>query len=384
MAEYKGLLIRNALIAVVIVSTLVGFAIYTAGPIEHHIHQGSLSTSSRSAFSSQTSIYSTITTSPTSKTGGSPTTSSSSTSTSSASTQSNNPFPILNYIPTVNAKDSQGQISIYSALDTNTGTLGWVYETAQNDSLFTVSGNTLASEVASNMGKPPTSITFDSRNNITYATWDYPSLSAGGLIAISVNSIVSTPLAASVNSTPVGVSYDSQYDYLYVAQVSSIQTGIGVYDPNTGSRLALIQTSASPNSFAYDPNSGDMFVSVHNGANSTAIYDISGLSVVSNFNVTGLTGQMVYDPGNDLLYMELGSSIVVANPLYGNSTVLSLDSQNSLTTMVFDSQNQLVYAFAGDQMTMISGNESVTYNTTPYAVTSAFYVPQFNNMLAFY
>jgi hypothetical protein len=384
MAEYKGLLIRNTLIAVVIVSTLVGFAIYTAGPIEHHIHQGSLSTYSGSS-SSQTSIYATITTSPTSQTSRSSTTSSSSTSTSSASTQSNSPFPILNYIPTVNAKDSQGQISIYSALDTNTGTLGWVYETAQNDSLFTVSGNTLASEVASNMGESPTSITFDSQNNVTYATWDDSSSSAGGLIAISGNRIVSTPLAASVNSTPTGVSYDSQYDYLYVAQTSSNQTGIGVYAPNTGSRLALIQTSASSNSFAYDPKSGDMFVSVHNaGANSTAIYDISGLSVVSIFNVTGLTGQMLYDPGNDLLYMELGSSIVVANPFYGNSTVLPLNSQNSLTTMVFDSQNQLVYAFAGDQMAMISGNESVTYNTTTYAVTSAFYVPQFNNLLAFY
>src|SRR5579863_5646890 len=99
--------------------------------------------------------------------------SSSSSNTLSSTTQNSaSTTPTMVYIATNNSADIYQKAngfapSIYSALDTNTGRLGWLFETSQNDSLYTVSNNQL-SLIENNLRAYPLSMTFDNSNNLAY------------------------------------------------------------------------------------------------------------------------------------------------------------------------------------------------------------------------
>jgi len=320
-----------------------------------------------------------------------------------SSSSSNSSNPTINYIPTNNSpdyfgtpSDNLGSSSIYSALDTNTGQLGWVFETAQNDSIYTVSNNKL-SEITSNFRQTPTGITFDSQNNIAYITYYIPGGGPPGISAIVENHVVDANL--SLKSSPVEAAYDQYYNYLYVsvgprAMTNQTQLGIAVVNPDSGKQLAYIPISDGPPTlFAYDSNTGDMFAATlfYNGSMylGASIYDVRGASVVSSFTVhnASLTS-MIYNPSNEFLYLaEQNGDILVWNPSSGNQvgTIYSYSSSpNPSVAMVYDSANQYVYAFEGSEMLLISGTSVQSNTTIPHNVTSALYNPVYDSILAFY
>lgn len=297
------------------------------------------------------------------------------------------------YIASNNGPDQFQQTSIVSTLNNNTGQLGWVYESAQDDSIFTVSDNQLAL-VKNNIRGTPTSITFDSKNNVAYMTYviqDGPS----GLIAISGNSIVNTPVSQNLQSSPQNVGYDPHYDYLYVSYYPqpmepSTKVGIAIFNPNNGTQLAFIPTNSQPTGYVYDTSNGDMFAIVpftggQNTPSGVTIYDIKGLNVVSSYNVNYVdrVTNMVYNLSNGLLYLtqQMGD-IAVVNP--ANQSQAYFMQSRIVNAMVYDLQNQNVYAFVNGDILTISGTSIVATTLIAYNVASAFYDTRYNNILAFY
>ena len=318
--------------------------------------------------------------------------SSSSTSSENSTSQSSSSPPSFVYIASNNAPDQFSQTSIVSTLNNNTGQLGWIFESAQDDSIFTVSDNQLTL-VKNNIRGTPTSITFDSKNNIAYMTYvvqDGPA----GLLAISGNSLVNTPIRKNLQSSPQNAAYNPHYDYLYVSYYpqpmeASTKVGIAIFNPDNGTQLAFISTNSQPIGYAYDSSNGDMFAIVpfsgQNTPSGVTIYDIRGLNVVSSFNVNyaiGVTGT-IYNPSNGFLYLvQRTGDIAVVNP--ANQSQAYFIQTKNVNAMVYDLRNQNVYAFVSGDILTISGTSIVATTPISYNVTSALYDPQYDNTLAFY
>ncbi len=301
--------------------------------------------------------------------------------------------PSIHYIPTNNSPDIW-TTAIYSAVNTNTGTQGWVFETGQNDSLLLVSDNQIVATLDSFADETPTGIAFDSRNNLAYITNGIPGDCIAcpyGVYEVSGNSV---SYASNLNVTgwPAAIAYDPQYDYLYFSYVLNgihFEEGIGVVNPNSGAQLAYFFTGFDSQAalFAYDSNNGDMFALVPRGGGAT-LFDISGISIASSYNAPTSTISMTFDSNDNELYLGQGNgSIIIVNASNGsqvgkiNSYV---SSPNLSVVMVFDTKNGYLYAFEGPEELVISGTSVVVARPVGYDVASAFYDPVFNNILAFY
>ncbi len=306
--------------------------------------------------------------------------------------------PRFIYIPTNNTRDRYDQTAIYSTLDSNTGRMAWVYETGYNGSVLVISNNQVITKIANaSVGWPgatPTGITFDSNNSIAYITYIVPGGGPSGLAAISGDHVVSTPISSNLQSSPVNVAYDPHYDYLYVSysiqpMTPETDVGIGVFDPNNGAQLAYIPIgNGPPTEYAYDSANGDMFALVpFYGSNST-VYDVSGTSIVSSFSVSNETTSMTFNPADGYLYLaQQNGDIIVVNATNGYtiSTIHSYSpSAQPNAVLVYDSSNQLTYAFESGELLVVSGTSVVAADPVQYNVTSALYVPQYNNVLAFH
>ncbi len=280
-------------------------------------------------------------------------------------------------------------------LDTNTATQGWVFETAQNDSIYSVINNKLAL-IENNMNATPTGITFDSSNGLAYFTYAAPPAGAAGLAAISGNQIVSTPISSNLQSAPYGVAYDLYYNYLYVSYNSmgnnnnQSELGVGVFEPDSGTPVGYIpMTTGYPTLYAYDSWNGDMFAAVpnNNGTTTTTIYEIRNLAISTNFTISGTPTSMIFDSTNGYLYTALqGGNIIVSDSSSGNSVVGTIPTSGTVTAMVYDSSTQKVYAFeSSDILLSISGTSIISKAPTYYSVTSALYDAQDgSSILAFY
>jgi hypothetical protein len=337
--------------------------------------------SSGSTTSTSTTTATSITATTTSSAPPPPTTT---TTTSITSSTSN-----IVYIPTNNAPDKFGETSIYSALNTNTGQIGWVFETAQSDSVYTVSNNQL-SQITSIDGTP-SAIAFDTENNLAYITYFITGGGPAGLSVISGNTVS----ALSSPCTPYGgVAYDPHYNYLFIgcgAQPMNIHpfSGIAVLDPISGREIANMSTGL-PSAFAYDSHDGSMFVVVPISSSAATIYDIqlSGSSISStSFSVGSDILGIVYNPSDGYLYLASQGDIIIANPSTGNIVGYVATSANSSVTspmpIVYDSSNDDVYVFEPGQLWTISGT-TASQVASLHTVTSAVYNPVYNNILAFY
>ena len=313
---------------------------------------------------------------------------------SSSNVSCGKPNPAIVYVSTNNSADVYGANATYSALDTNTGQLGWVFETAQNDSLYSVSNNKI-SLIKNEMRGTPTGITFDPTNNVAYFTSIIPDGGPGMLYAVSGQKIVNTPISSSLQSSPQTLAYDQDYNYLYVSvspqpMSSNTQIGIEVFNPDSGKLLSYIPTgdAPSPQGFAYDQNNGNMFALVPKFDSNSTVDVVSGLSISSSFTVSNSTTGMTLDPNNGYLYLsQQNGDIFVVNPSNGSpvGTIYSVSSQPSPTiVIVYDSYNEYMYAFESGEMLVISGAHVLTDTPTQYYVTSAFYDPIYNNILAFH
>jgi hypothetical protein len=361
-----AIIILVAALIVASLATVETLRLQTTSPSTSSTH--STSTATSRIITSFSSTFSTSTTA-------------SSSSSSSSYSSLNSGTPNIVYIATDNSPDSFGETSIYSTLDTNTGQLGWIFDTAQGDSVYTVSNNQLF-QIRNNFHDSPLGITFDSKNNLAYITYAIPGGPPSGISAISGNRVVNTNL--SLKSSPQDVVYDPRYDYLYVSvepfpMSMQAQMGIAIFNPNNGEQLGYIPLNdGPPRAFAYASNNGNMFAAVYvfGGADHpsfTTIYELSGLSLDLTFNLTAIDARsMVYNSSNGYLYIaNSGGNIYVVNS--SSQDVVGTISTSATAVMVYDTLSGNVYAFEPGEMLMISGTTVISTTTTSDTVVSAVY-----------
>jgi hypothetical protein len=382
------------IVAILVVGLAAGLTVLSLG----HGGTSSITTVSKSHSLLSNSSTSASSTSPSSSNSSMSSNSSNSISLSSTTISYSSPNSNIVYIPTSNSKDGFDYIDIYTAIDSNTGTLGWVAQTSQDDSLYTVSNNQLF-QFKSNLHQTPTGLTFDPKNNLAYLTTVSPGGGPARFYAISGNKFVNTPISSNLQSSPQTLAYDLHFDYLYVsvapqAMTSQTETGIEVFNSSSGSRLTYIPTGFI-NSFAYDSSSGDMFAATQHFSgsqsypNSSIIYDVRGLSVASSFIVQNVVEEgMTFNPSGGFLYIANQSgNIIVLNPA-NHSIVGTVNSSYRFSSMTYDSKDGYIYAFFGNgsagQMQVISGTKVTSSDLVAHTVTSVQYNVQYDNILAFY
>ena len=363
MAEYKGAIVRNGLIAVVLSIVIVGSVFYGSQlQIASNQVQGNNSSSSLSSIFSQTSTSSISS----SKTSAISTTSEPSnyygrvTSTLSLEihpswisyNQKNNLLYTTgdNQLVIINPSKNNTIVKVipmgrFSGQPIVDGSNGLVY-IPTNSSITVLNGTEVVATITNGYAGTTGWGTFDSENqNIYIAT----SRMQPSYIAIQILSTKSNTIITNITSpTQLGLSimqllYDSQNKLLYVVSYGSY--GIAMINTTTNQFVGSVQIGSIEhgvaNAIAWDPVNNLMYVPDW-GDNQTVIFSAKNDSVITSVS-SSWPDNAIFDSQNGLVYIANSKSNSL-QVLDGTKLVSSIPTQGaSPWGTAFDSNNSDIY-----------------------------------------
>jgi YVTN family beta-propeller protein len=238
---------------------------------------------------------------------------------------------------------------------------GYVYVGNVGSSNVTViSGTTKVATIG--VGAFPSYIAYDPSDSDIY-------VSCGSGAEVSV--ISGTSLVTEIPvSHPGYITYDANDGEMYVAST----TGTTVSVITTTSVTSTITVASDPNGITYDPADGDMYVGFNTA--SSAIEVIHGTTDEGTIPVGTYSGQGIFDPSNDYVYIGGYPNTLFA--ISGTTLEATLYSGTTVQTGPYAPSSGYVYVvgYSTNNVTIFSGTSKVTtlrVGTSPYgAATDGF------------
>ena len=197
------------------------------------------------------------------------------------------------------------------------------------------------------VGSSPFGLAFDSENDYVYVAND-------GSNSVSIISGTTVIANVSVGSTPECVVYDPVNHYIYVANYGSnsvsIISGTAV--------ISTVSVGSYPVGVGFDSANNYTYVA-NSGSNSVSI--ISGTAVVSTVSVGSSPWRVAYDSGNKYIYISNQGSNSVSI-ISGTTLIANVSVGSSPWGIAYDSVNHYIYVSN-------SGSNSVSYFDEPPSVS---------------
>lgn len=155
-----------------------------------------------------------------------------------------------------------------------------------------------------------------------------------------IKTAAAASIPISVGTNPVGITYDSENDKIYVANAGSHT--LSVISGQTNSVLRTILVGKNPYAVAYDPVDNLIYVA-NAGSNDTSIINGATGSVIKSIQVGVHPTSIVYNPSNNLIYVANYGSNNISVINASNKAISNITAGKNPIDLVYDSANSGVY-----------------------------------------
>lgn len=257
--------------------------------------------------------------------------------------------------------NSNTNLGIYPVKSCYDPSNGLVYITSDfNGNVSVVNPSKGTSRQTNGVGSISESATYVPPVNKVYIT--YGRFSVGEINPMNYSAKLALFYGGGQPSMPTAIAYDPSNGYVYIANTETYN--LSILNPQTNKMVGSINLGSQVTALAYDSQNGNMYVAF--GRFSVAQISSSDNQMINHIQFSSVDtypNVLVYDPGNNLLYVGGQTSYVTAlNPsLSGKEQNLSLGPGSALNCGIYDPLTK--YVFVEDQsgkVFLLNGSNSIT------------------------
>jgi DNA-binding beta-propeller fold protein YncE len=250
------------------------------------------------------------------------------------------------------------------------------------------SGNTppnlVQNRIISNIsvGTNPNGVAVDTVNNLIFVTNSNYSTNNPGNIEVLSGSTNQPIREINLDGIPTGIAFDSKNNLIFVTEGNNSSFNSGFVQVIGGNSLNVVKTldySSMPYDITYVPYLNEMMFTIvypetigYGGSvvslNATD-YAQSGYIQLAPPGSNTLPSSISYDPANGYVYVALGTSIAIINPILDMN--ISQIQVNTPWSLAFDTSNGFIF---GTSSYLSSDNTPTCYDSNGSNTSPAFYV----------